>query len=122
MFLDDIKDEKKLHHTNGEKAGFLLITHNRHANNTAQLNNITRLLSYHTVNSVEVFYFIPYVVEFSVFCYSYLFLYSFNATFDILFQIHMMSDPCTVLINDVCFGLTSTDILFHLGAEEAASL
>ena len=38
------------------------------------------------------------------------------------FQIHMMSDPCTVLINDVCFGLTSTDILFHLGAEEAASL
>jgi len=36
-------------------------------------------------------------------------------------KIHMMSDPCTVMINDVCFGLTSTDILFHLGAEEAAA-
>ena len=33
----------------------------------------------------------------------------------------MMSDPCTLMINDVCFGITSTDILFHLGGEEVSS-
>ena len=29
-----------------------------------------------------------------------------------------MSDPCTLKINNVVFGFTSTDVLFHLGAEE----
>jgi len=36
-------------------------------------------------------------------------------------KIKMMSDPCTLMVNDVCFGITSTDILFHLGAEEVSS-
>ncbi|XP_065661952.1 DNA polymerase alpha subunit B isoform X2 [Hydra vulgaris] len=36
-------------------------------------------------------------------------------------KIQMMSDPCTLMINDVCFGITSTDILFHLGGEEVSS-
>ena len=30
----------------------------------------------------------------------------------------MMPDPCTLKINNIVFGLTSTDVLFHLGAEE----
>ena len=33
-------------------------------------------------------------------------------------QIRMMTDPCTVSIEGVTFGITSTDILFHLGKEE----
>ncbi|XP_071164281.1 DNA polymerase alpha subunit B-like [Mytilus edulis] len=33
-------------------------------------------------------------------------------------HMHMMSDPCTVSINNIVFGITSTDILMHLGAEE----
>ena len=33
-----------------------------------------------------------------------------------------MSDPSTLFLNDVVFGITSTDILFHLGSEEAFSL
>jgi len=36
-------------------------------------------------------------------------------------RIKMMPDPCTIMINDVSIGLTSTDILFHLGAEEVSS-
>ena len=30
-------------------------------------------------------------------------------------QIHMMTDPCVVNVSGVSFGITSTDILFHLG-------
>ncbi|XP_071961959.1 DNA polymerase alpha subunit B-like [Antedon mediterranea] len=33
-------------------------------------------------------------------------------------RIHFVSDPCTLDINGIVFGITSTDILFHLGAEE----
>lgn len=29
-----------------------------------------------------------------------------------------MPDPCTLDINGVVLGLTSTDLLFHMGAEE----
>ena len=29
-----------------------------------------------------------------------------------------MSDPCTIVVNGVTIGLTSTDILLHLGSEE----
>ncbi|EDV23732.1 uncharacterized protein TRIADDRAFT_57222 [Trichoplax adhaerens] len=36
-------------------------------------------------------------------------------------EIHFVSDPCTLIVNDVTIGLTSTDILFHMGAEETAS-
>ena len=36
-------------------------------------------------------------------------------------RITMMSDPSTIMINDVSIGMTSTDILFHLGAEEVSS-
>lgn len=36
-------------------------------------------------------------------------------------RIRMMPDPCTIMINDVSIGITSTDILFHLGAEEVSS-
>ncbi|KAK2849043.1 hypothetical protein Q5P01_008877 [Channa striata] len=33
-------------------------------------------------------------------------------------RVTLVPDPCTLLINGVTFGLTSTDILFHMGAEE----
>ncbi|XP_061642919.1 DNA polymerase alpha subunit B [Phyllopteryx taeniolatus] len=33
-------------------------------------------------------------------------------------RVTLVPDPCTLLIDGVTFGLTSTDILFHLGAEE----
>ena len=36
-------------------------------------------------------------------------------------KIIMMADPSTILVNDVCIGMTSTDILFHLGGEEVSS-
>jgi len=39
-----------------------------------------------------------------------------------VFQVHCVSDPCTLDINGVIIGLTSTDILFHLGAEEISGL
>ena len=32
----------------------------------------------------------------------------------------MVPDPCTLVIDDVVFGITSTDILFHLGMEETS--
>lgn len=32
-----------------------------------------------------------------------------------------MSEPCSLSINGVIFGLTSTDLLFHMGAEEICS-
>jgi DNA polymerase alpha subunit B len=35
--------------------------------------------------------------------------------------VHFVSDPCTLDIDGVVIGLTSTDILFHLGAEEISS-
>ncbi|KAJ7373411.1 DNA polymerase alpha subunit B [Desmophyllum pertusum] len=33
-------------------------------------------------------------------------------------RIHFVSDPCTLLVNNVTIGLTSMDILLHLGSEE----
>uniref|UniRef100_G1R0L4 DNA polymerase alpha subunit B n=1 Tax=Nomascus leucogenys TaxID=61853 RepID=G1R0L4_NOMLE len=33
-------------------------------------------------------------------------------------QVQFVSEPCSLSINGVIFGLTSTDLLFHLGAEE----
>lgn len=33
-------------------------------------------------------------------------------------QIHMFSDPCMINIEGVVFGITATDVLFHLGKEE----
>eukprot|EP00112_Aurelia_sp_Birch-Aquarium-sp1_P011868 Seg2494.2 transcript_id=Seg2494.2/GoldUCD/mRNA.D3Y31 product="DNA polymerase alpha subunit B" protein_id=Seg2494.2/GoldUCD/D3Y31 len=36
-------------------------------------------------------------------------------------KVTFASDPSTILVNDVVFGVTSTDILFHLGAEETSS-
>ncbi|XP_028272481.1 DNA polymerase alpha subunit B [Parambassis ranga] len=33
-------------------------------------------------------------------------------------RVMLVPDPCTLLIDGVTFGLTSTDILFHMGAEE----
>ena len=33
-------------------------------------------------------------------------------------QVHFLSDPCMVTIDGVVFGITATDILFHLGLEE----
>lgn len=36
-------------------------------------------------------------------------------------QVTFAPDPCTLLIGNVTFGLTSTDILFHMGAEEISS-
>ncbi|KAM3867136.1 DNA polymerase alpha subunit B [Diretmus argenteus] len=33
-------------------------------------------------------------------------------------RVTVVPDPCTLLIEGVTFGLTSTDILFHMGAEE----
>uniref|UniRef100_A0A8B9MF21 DNA polymerase alpha subunit B n=1 Tax=Accipiter nisus TaxID=211598 RepID=A0A8B9MF21_9AVES len=36
-------------------------------------------------------------------------------------RVHFVSDPCTLDVNGVVFGLTSTDLLFHMGAEEISS-
>ena len=33
-------------------------------------------------------------------------------------RVQFVGDPCTLTIHGVVFGITSTDILFHLGAEE----
>lgn len=35
-------------------------------------------------------------------------------------HVHFVSDPSTLTIDGVVFGITSTDILFHLGSEEIA--
>ncbi|KAK3595488.1 hypothetical protein CHS0354_021584 [Potamilus streckersoni] len=35
-------------------------------------------------------------------------------------HVHLMPDPCTITINNVVFGMTSTDCLFHLGQQEIA--
>ncbi|XP_053908412.1 DNA polymerase alpha subunit B isoform X2 [Cuculus canorus] len=36
-------------------------------------------------------------------------------------RVHFVSDPCTLDIDGVVFGLTSTDLLLHMGAEEISS-
>ncbi|XP_051001896.1 DNA polymerase alpha subunit B [Acomys russatus] len=36
-------------------------------------------------------------------------------------RVQFVSDPCSLIINGVMFGLTSTDLLFHIGAEEICS-
>uniref|UniRef100_A0A8C1I529 DNA polymerase alpha subunit B n=1 Tax=Cyprinus carpio carpio TaxID=630221 RepID=A0A8C1I529_CYPCA len=36
-------------------------------------------------------------------------------------RVTLAPDPCTLLIGNVTFGLTSTDIVFHMGAEEISS-
>lgn len=33
-------------------------------------------------------------------------------------RVTLVPDPCTLLVDGVTFGITSTDILFHMGAEE----
>ncbi|XP_078064331.1 DNA polymerase alpha subunit B-like, partial [Mustelus asterias] len=33
-------------------------------------------------------------------------------------RVHFVSNPCTLSINGVVFGVTSTDVLFHMGTEE----
>ena len=35
-------------------------------------------------------------------------------------KIHMMTDPCIVNVDGISFGITSTDILFHMCKEEMA--
>ncbi|KAK7136079.1 hypothetical protein R3I94_014664 [Phoxinus phoxinus] len=44
-----------------------------------------------------------------------------NLSKDDTARVTLASDPCTLLIGNVTFGLTSTDILFHMGAEEISS-
>ncbi|KAM5249057.1 DNA polymerase alpha subunit B [Ctenodactylus gundi] len=36
-------------------------------------------------------------------------------------RVQLVSEPCSLSINGVIFGLTSTDLLFHMGAEEISS-
>ncbi|XP_028711773.1 DNA polymerase alpha subunit B [Peromyscus leucopus] len=36
-------------------------------------------------------------------------------------RVQFVSEPCSLSINGVMFGLTSTDLLFHIGAEEICS-
>ncbi|XP_023566572.1 DNA polymerase alpha subunit B isoform X3 [Octodon degus] len=36
-------------------------------------------------------------------------------------RVQLVSEPCSLAINGVIFGLTSTDLLFHMGAEEICS-
>lgn len=33
-------------------------------------------------------------------------------------RIHFVSDPCTLIVNDVAIGFSSIDVLLHLGSEE----
>lgn len=41
-----------------------------------------------------------------------------NHSYCLLQRIHFVSDPCTLLVNNVTIGLSSMDILLHLGSEE----
>lgn len=41
-----------------------------------------------------------------------------NVSLHALQRVTLVPDPCTLLMDGVTFGLTSTDILFHMGAEE----
>nr|8G99_B Chain B, DNA polymerase alpha subunit B [Xenopus laevis]8G9F_B Chain B, DNA polymerase alpha subunit B [Xenopus laevis]8V5M_B Chain B, DNA polymerase alpha subunit B [Xenopus laevis]8V5N_B Chain B, DNA polymerase alpha subunit B [Xenopus laevis]8V5O_B Chain B, DNA polymerase alpha subunit B [Xenopus laevis]8V6G_B Chain B, DNA polymerase alpha subunit B [Xenopus laevis]8V6H_B Chain B, DNA polymerase alpha subunit B [Xenopus laevis]8V6I_B Chain B, DNA polymerase alpha subunit B [Xenopus lae len=36
-------------------------------------------------------------------------------------RVHFVADPCTLSVNGVVIGMTSTDLLFHMGAEEISS-
>uniref|UniRef100_A0A8C3WPG4 DNA polymerase alpha subunit B n=1 Tax=Catagonus wagneri TaxID=51154 RepID=A0A8C3WPG4_9CETA len=36
-------------------------------------------------------------------------------------RVQFVSEPCTLSVNGMIFGLTSTDLLFHMGAEEISS-
>ncbi|XP_061300077.1 DNA polymerase alpha subunit B [Pezoporus flaviventris] len=36
-------------------------------------------------------------------------------------RVHFVSDPCTLEVDGIVLGLTSTDLLFHMGAEEISS-
>ena len=36
-------------------------------------------------------------------------------------RVHCMSNPCTFRVNEITIGVTSTDVLFHLCAEEINS-
>ena len=36
-------------------------------------------------------------------------------------RVHCVSNPCTFKINEVVFGITSTDVLFHMNIEETNS-
>jgi hypothetical protein len=42
----------------------------------------------------------------------------FHGFFYLWQLVKFVSDPCTLDIDGISVGLTSTDILFHLGAEE----
>lgn len=44
-----------------------------------------------------------------------------NLSKDEATRVTLAPDPCTLLIGNVTIGLTSTDILFHMGAEEISS-
>uniref|UniRef100_UPI00358F0E5D DNA polymerase alpha subunit B isoform X2 n=1 Tax=Myxine glutinosa TaxID=7769 RepID=UPI00358F0E5D len=37
-------------------------------------------------------------------------------------RVHFVSEPSTIMINGVVFGLTSTDVFFHMSSEEIASV
>jgi len=41
-----------------------------------------------------------------------------KAECDVPQRIHFVSDPCTLIVNNVTIGLTSVDVLLHLGSEE----
>ncbi|XP_069750264.1 DNA polymerase alpha subunit B isoform X2 [Narcine bancroftii] len=45
----------------------------------------------------------------------------FEPTKDDKGRVHFVSDPCTLNINGVVFGVTSTDVLLHMSAEEINS-
>ncbi len=36
-------------------------------------------------------------------------------------RVHCFSNPCTFKVNEITFGVTSTDVLFHMSAEESNS-
>ena len=41
-----------------------------------------------------------------------------TAEFNAAERIHFVSDPCTLVVNNVSIGLSSMDVLLHLGSEE----
>lgn len=41
-----------------------------------------------------------------------------HCCFDLLQRIHFVPDPCTLVVNNVTIGLSSMDVLLHLGSEE----
>lgn len=63
-------------------------------------------------------FFLPSLLKLSAACEKTHIPNQWQLFLNALQRVTLVPDPCTLLIDGVTFGLTSTDILFHMGAEE----